>query len=72
MGGEVRLSLGEETFMMSVLAEAGRASAGTLISYNHTEGRAVSGLAKKGMVVRLDGEVQLTDAGAAWLATAVE
>ncbi|KVD92936.1 hypothetical protein WS63_07835 [Burkholderia stagnalis] len=65
-----KLSFGEEVFMKSVLAEAGRADAGTLVSFDHTEGRAVSGLEKKGLVVRLDDEVRLTDVGAAWLATA--
>ncbi|KWB61673.1 hypothetical protein WL39_20550 [Burkholderia ubonensis] len=60
----------EEIFMKSVLAEAGRAMAGMRVLFDHTEGRAVSGLAKKGLAVRLDGEVRLTDIGAAWLATA--
>ncbi|MGG2041318.1 hypothetical protein [Burkholderia gladioli] len=67
---EVRLSFGEDAYMRSVLKEAGRITAGTLVSFDHTEGRAVSGLAKKGLVARLDGEVQITDAGATWLATA--
>lgn len=67
---EVKLSVGEETFMKSVLTEAGRATAGMRISFAHTEGRAVSGLAKKGLVLRLDDEVELTDIGAAWLAAA--
>ncbi|WP_186157236.1 hypothetical protein [Burkholderia gladioli] len=66
---EVRLSFGEDAYMRSVLKEAGRITAGTLVSFDQTEGRAVSGLAKKGLVVRLDGEVQITDAGAMWLAT---
>ncbi|WP_157662086.1 hypothetical protein [Burkholderia ubonensis] len=69
---DVKLSFGEEVFMRSVLKEAGRAKAGMLVSFDHTEGRAVSGLAKKGLVVRIDRtrEVQITDAGAAWLETA--
>ncbi len=40
--------------MKSVLREAGRAAAGTLVSFDHAEGRAVAGLAKKGFVVRQD------------------
>ncbi|WP_186138366.1 hypothetical protein [Burkholderia gladioli] len=67
---EVRLSFGEDAYMRSVLKEAGHITAGALVSFDHTEGLAVSGLAKKGVVVRLDGEVQVTDAGAMWLATA--
>ncbi|RQP96545.1 hypothetical protein [Burkholderia stagnalis] len=67
---KVKLSPGEEYFMRSVLREAGLVSAGTRVSFDHTEGRAVSGLAKKGLLVRLDGEAQLTEAGAAWLVAA--
>lgn len=66
----LKLSVGEEAFMRSVLEEAGRSPVGTLVSFDHTEGRAVSGLAKKGMVVRKSGEVEITEAGAAWLAAA--
>jgi hypothetical protein len=69
---EGKLSSGEDAFMRSVLVEAGRAHTGTLVSFDHTEGRAVSGLAKKGLVVRLGDEVRLTDVGAAWLATVAE
>jgi hypothetical protein len=69
---KVKLSFGEQVFMRSVLVEAGRAEAGTLVSFDHTEGRAVSGLAKKGLVVRLAREVQITDSGAAWLAAAAD
>ncbi|KVO25108.1 hypothetical protein [Burkholderia ubonensis] len=69
---DVKLSFGEEVFMRSVIKEARRAKAGMLVSFDHTEGRAVSGLAKKGLVVRIDRtrEVQITDAGAAKLETA--
>ncbi|WP_080432628.1 hypothetical protein [Burkholderia ubonensis] len=71
-GRSKKLSFGEEVFMKSVLREVGCASAGTLVSFDHTEGRAVSGLAKKGFVVRQDAEVKITEAGAAWLAAAAE
>ncbi|AQH05756.1 hypothetical protein A9R05_42835 (plasmid) [Burkholderia sp. KK1] len=64
----LKLSFGETAFMKSVLSEAGRVRAGTLVTYDHTEGRAVAGLAKKGLVVKLDGQVQVTESGAAWLA----
>ena len=65
-----QLSFGEAAFMKAVLERTGPAQAGTLVPFDHTEGRAVSGLAKKGLVVRLNREVQVTDAGAAWLAAA--
>ncbi|KVK78151.1 hypothetical protein WJ47_17160 [Burkholderia ubonensis] len=65
----IKLSFGEEAFMRAVLEEAGPAKAGRRVPFNHMEGRTVSGLAKKGFVVRLDGEVEITDVGAAWLAT---
>ncbi|WDD90249.1 hypothetical protein Bsp3421_000070 (plasmid) [Burkholderia sp. FERM BP-3421] len=65
-----KLSRGEQAFMHTILAEAGRAPAGTLVPVEHTEGRAVSGLARKGLVIRLDTEAQLTEVGAAWLAAA--
>lgn len=70
--GTVKLSFGEEAFMQSVLKEAGPASAGSTVSYDHMEGRAVSGLAKKGLVVRHVGEVELTALGAAWLSQAAK
>lgn len=70
--GKVKLSLGEEAFMKSVLKEAGPASAGSTVSYDHTEGRAVSGLAKKGLVLRRVGEVELTALGAEWLRQAAK
>ncbi|MCK8652985.1 Lrp/AsnC family transcriptional regulator [Ralstonia insidiosa] len=68
----VKLSVGEEAFMQSVLKEAGPASAGSSVSYDHMEGRAVSGLAKKGLVVRHVGEVELTALGATWLRQAAK
>ncbi|KVZ49483.1 hypothetical protein WL19_15880 [Burkholderia ubonensis] len=63
------MSFGEEAFMRAVLEEAGPVKARRRVPFNHMEGRAVSGLVKKGFVVRLDGEVEITDVGAAWLAT---
>ncbi|WP_186215105.1 hypothetical protein [Burkholderia gladioli] len=64
----IKLSFGETAFMKSVLSEAGRVRSGTLVTYDHTEGRAVAGLAKKGLVIKLDGQVQVTESGAEWLA----
>ena len=65
---QVALSPGEMAFMTSVLDEAGEdVGQGTMVSFDHTEGRAVSGLAKKGLVVRHKGEVELTELGTTWL-----
>lgn len=69
---KVKLSLSEEAFMKSVLKEAGPALAGSTVSYDHTEGRAVSGLAKKGLVMRRVGDVELTALGAEWLSQAAK
>lgn len=64
---KLKLSPGESAFMASILAEAPDATAGTCITFNHTEGRAVYGLEKKGMVIKLDGQVEVTRLGGAWL-----
>lgn len=67
----VKLSPGELAFMESVLDEAGDDLApGTMLSYDHTEGRAAGGLEKKGLVLRHKGEVELTKLGATWLRNA--
>ncbi len=63
----IKLSPGELAFMKSSMDEAGGAiTKGTAIAFDHMEGRAVSGLEKKGLVVRLTGEVEVTTMGAAW------
>lgn len=64
---KLKLSPGELAYMKSVFAEAPDATIGTCITFNHTEGRAVSGVAKKGLVLRRSGEVELTQLGVAWL-----
>lgn len=64
---KLKLSPGELAYMKSVLKEAPDATQGTCISFDHTEGRAVSGVAKKGLVLRFDGEAELTKLGVAWL-----
>lgn len=67
---KIKLSPGEAAFMASVLKEAdGRALVeGTTVSYDHTEGRAVSGLEKKGMLRRVpSGEVEVLAHGTARL-----
>lgn len=70
----IKLSTGEVAFMKSVLAECSTvpAAAGTLITFDHTEGRAVGGLQKKELVLRLDGQVEITELGAAVLLVMAE
>lgn len=69
----VKLSPGELAFMESALDEVGgEISSGTMISFDHTEGRAVGGLEKKELVVRHKGEVEVTELGAAWLRNATQ
>jgi len=66
----IKLAPGEAAFMASILKEAdGKAlAAGSTVSYNHTEGRAVAGLEKKGMLRRVHGgEVEVLAHGAARL-----
>lgn len=65
---KIKLSPGEIAFMESVKKEMqdGPCTAGMLASYDHTEGRAVAGLEKKGLVRRFGGgEVELLALGAA-------
>lgn len=63
----IKLSVGELAYMEDVLKEGGQLVAGSVVSFDHTEGRACAGLAKKGLVVRLKNEVEITPLGAAWL-----
>lgn len=64
----LRLPPGEATFMRSVLSEARSAvTAGTQVSYDANEQRAVNGLAKKGVLAFDDGEVTFLPLGLAWL-----
>lgn len=64
----IKLSPGELAYMSSVYDETdGSASVGLTISFDHTEGRAVGGLEKKGLVERLRAAASLTDLGVAWL-----
>lgn len=57
--------------MDSAMDEAGGAiSKGTVISFDHTEGRAVGGLTRKGLFIRHKGEVEVTAVGAEWFAKA--
>lgn len=70
---KVKLSPGELAFMKSGRAEAVEGiGPRTLISFDHTEGRAVGGLERKGFVVRHKGEAEITDLGSAWLRNAAE
>lgn len=65
---KIKLSPGETTFVQGVRAERNEDPfvGGTLITYDHTEGRAVAGLEKKGLVRRVGGgEVELLTLGAA-------
>lgn len=62
-----KLSNGEQEFMDSARIEAGgEITPKTLIQFDKSESRAVSGLEKKGFLVKLDGEVEVTELGAAW------
>jgi len=62
-----RLSKGEQEFMDSARIEAGgEITAKTLIQLDKSESRAVGGLEKKGFLVKRDGEVEVTESGAAW------
>jgi hypothetical protein len=71
---KVKLAPGEEAFLASVRQEIqGVVTPGTTVSYDHTEGRAVSGLEKKGLLRRLGaGECQILGLGAARLNAAAE
>ena len=69
----IKLSAGELAFMESALDEAGgEIQAGTPINFDHTEGRAISGLQKKLLLVRRKGEADVTSLGAAWFKIAAE
>jgi hypothetical protein len=64
---KIKLSPSALYFMRSVNDEVGGGvTPGTQIQFDHTEGRAVGILAKNGLVIKLDGEVEVTDLGAAW------
>lgn len=64
---KTKLSPGELAFMKSAYEEAGGTiTPGTAIQVDHTEGRAVAGLAKKGLMIRNKGEAEVTALGAAW------
>lgn len=65
---KLKLSAGELAFMESIKQEEVPVKLGTMISFDHTEGRAVSGLQKKGLLLRHQNEAELTSLGAAWLA----
>lgn len=68
---KIKLSPGEQAFMDAARTEVGGPIiAGLCISIDHTEGRAVSGLAKKGLVLRESkgSEAEFTELGAEWAA----
>lgn len=66
---KIKLSPGEDAYMRSVIAEAGIVGPGTTVTYDHTEGRAVGGLEKKGLLQRAPsgGEVEISLLGKAKL-----
>ncbi|MBN3729491.1 hypothetical protein [Burkholderia sp. Tr-20390] len=68
---EVKLSPGEQTFMSSLRKTLGALPVGSNVPFTHMDGRAVSGLAKKGFLVRTGHGATLLQPGADWLATAV-
>lgn len=62
----VKLSPGEKAFVRSALdAAEGKLEAGKRVGIDHTEGRAVAGLVKKGVVHRFGSEAEFTRLGAA-------
>jgi hypothetical protein len=68
---KIKLAPGEAAFMDGLLQEAGGKprTAGARASYDQTEGRAVAGLEKKGLLRRVtSGEVEVLTHGAARLA----
>lgn len=68
--GRAKLSAGEKAFMAGVFKEAGALTEGASVSFDHTEGRATSGLAKKGLLKKDEsssGEVEITALGAGYL-----
>lgn len=69
--GKVKLSPAEHGYIVGLLADdpQGRPHrAGTVVAYDSTDGRAVSGLEKKGLLRRVgDGKVEVLPLGAARL-----
>ncbi|MBR8426178.1 hypothetical protein [Burkholderia cenocepacia] len=68
---DVKLSLGEQKFMSSLSKTLGALPVGSNVPFTHMDGRAVSGLTKKGFLVRTGHGATLLQPGADWLATAV-
>lgn len=62
---KIKLSPGELAFMEAARSKC-YGKTGDLIPISHMEGRAVSGLEKKGMVVRRADGAEVTQHGAAW------
>jgi len=63
---KVKLSPGEQAFVRGALEAAeGKLEAGKRVGIDHTEGRAVAGLVKKGVVHRIGDEAEFTRLGAA-------
>jgi len=68
---KIKLPDGEDAFIRSAMSETeGKIAAGLRISIDATEKRAVTGLVKKGLVLRDDesDEAEFTALGAAWVA----
>ena len=66
---KIKLAPGELAFMTSAMDEvSGQLQDGMRIDGAHTEGRAVSGLQKKGLLIRdqKTGEAEITTLGASW------
>lgn len=64
--GKIKLSPAERLYLLAAQTTAGFAGLGARLPIKHTEGRAISGLAKKGLLVRVAGEASVTALGAAW------
>lgn len=64
---KLRLTASERAFLDEAFFEAGGdISVGTLVQFDPSEARAVKGLERKSIVVKLNGEVEITPTGAAW------
>ncbi|TAL65853.1 MAG: hypothetical protein EPN79_11940 [Burkholderiaceae bacterium] len=67
---KIKLSPGEDAFMRSAAAKVHVAGQGSKVSYSHTEGRAITGLEKKGLLLprlKITNQVEFSPLGRAKL-----
>ena len=67
MAVKAKLSPGELHFMQALVKVAPDVTAASAVTYGHTEGRAITGLVKKGFMRKDRDEVLLTKIGAIWV-----